>query len=56
MVVQKGRLGVVRLLLEFGADVRSKDKNGRTALWLVKESKYRSRDIEVLVETMGSNS
>ncbi|ODM17360.1 hypothetical protein SI65_07035 [Aspergillus cristatus] len=56
MAVRKGRLGVVRVLLEFGAGVRSKDKNGRTALWLARESKYRNRDIEkVLVETMGSN-
>jgi len=34
MAVRKGRSGVVRVLLEFGPDIRSKDKKGRPAPWL----------------------
>lgn len=56
MVVRKGRLAVVRVLLRFGADVRLRNKDKRTALWFARENKYRNRDIEkVLEETMGSN-
>ena len=31
---RKGNVGVVELLLDKGADINAKDKDGETALWL----------------------